>query len=183
MRERTRAVGAWILVMGVTAVALKALDRLPAWLTGATHGARVFLSLDDAGRAVGARIWLPAYYPEELAWPPSRIEASTGEPAVLVVGIAGRRDGRERLVIAQSIGGAAPPPPGFLPEARAIETAQVPVGAHRASLSRVLIGPRALHDLWWDQGGRRVTLRYDGPVETLLLIAASLERRAASERR
>ena len=181
MTERARLIGVWVLVMGVAAGALKALDRVPSLLAGTPHGARVFGSIEEAERAVGARIWLPAYYPDELAWPPASVEATSTEPLAVVVRIARRSDGRERLVVAQSIGATAAPPPHFLPRADEIGAAEVVVGAHRARLSRVLLGPYELHDLWWDQGGRRVTLRYTGPVETLLQIASSLEHRAAVE--
>lgn len=178
MTGRTRVIGVWVLVMAVTAVALKALDRVPSLLAGTPHRARVFGSIEEAERAVGARIWLPAYYPDELEWPPASIEATTTPPLAVVVRIARRSDGRERLVVVQSIGETAAPAPDFLPPADELGTAAVRVGAHAARLSRVLVGPYERHDLWWDQGGRRVTLRYSGSMETLLLIAASLERRA-----
>jgi len=182
MNERTRVIGVGVVVMALAAGALKALDRVPALLAGTAHGARVFASIEEAERAVGARIWLPAYYPDELAWPPASIEVSATEPPTVLVRLAGRDGGRDRLVVAQSIGWETPPPAGFLPPAQELGSADIALGGHRARLSRVLLGPHEMHDLRWDQDRRRVTLRYRGPVDTLMLVAASLERRAGGAR-
>jgi hypothetical protein len=56
-------------------------------------------------------------------------------------------------------------------------TVEVAIGGHRATLTRAQApNGRILHDLCWDQGARRLTLRYTGPVEDLLRVAANLER-------
>jgi hypothetical protein len=182
MNQGGKTIGAWIVVMAATVVALKALDRVPALLAGTPHGARVYASIEEAERAIGARVWLPAYYPDELDWPPASVEATVNEPLVVVVRLAARADGSERLVLAQSIGSPAAPPDAFLPRADELSAAEVEVGRHRARLARVLVGPYERHELRWDQAGRCVTLRYAGPVDTLLSIAASLERRADGSR-
>ena len=176
MTSLPRLIGAWVLVIAAAAAVLQAVDRLPALLAGTTHGARVFNSIEDAEQAVGARIRLPGYYPEDLRWPPSRIEVSPSVPPTVVVRVAGRDDGRERLVVAHCVGCTAPPPEDLVPPGEAMETTPIRVGATAAHLVRVLLGPRELHDLWWIQDGRRITLRYSGPVGQLLLMAESLER-------
>jgi hypothetical protein len=182
MQPPSRIIGVWILVMGAAVLALRAADRLPALIAGTPHRARVFATVEQAERALGWRIWLPGYYPEELQWPPFRVEASGTSPVTAILRIGGRDDGRERLVIAQSLGGASAPPRDELPPGRVLGTpTAVRVGAHPAQLARVLVGPRELHDLWWDQDRRRITLRYAGPVQQLLLIAGSLERQAADQ--
>jgi len=51
------------------------------------------------------------------------------------------------------------------------------LGARSALVMRVVAPDgKVIHDVTWDRDGRRVTLRYHGPVEELLLIAASFER-------
>jgi hypothetical protein len=171
-----RLIGAWTLVIAAAAAGLAALDRLPALIAGTPHGARVFASVEEAERAVGARIRLPGYYPEDLRWPPTRIEVSRSVPPTVVIRVAGRDGARERLVVAQCIRGTASPPPDLLPPGQAMETTRVQLGSTTAHLVRVLLGPRELHDVWWDQRERRITLRYTGPVRQLLLMAESLER-------
>jgi hypothetical protein len=138
----------------------------------------VYASIEDAERALGARIWMPAYYPDELRWPPRRVEVSAARPTTVAVRIAGRDGSGERLALVQTVGAHVPPPPALLPPGERMETTPVALGGRQATLARVLVGSRELHDLWWDQDGRRVTIRYSGPVDRLLLIAGSLERRA-----
>lgn len=176
MQSLSRIIGVWLLVIAASAAGLRALDHVPGLLAGASRQVRLYPSLDEAERAVGERIWLPGYYPEDLLWPPARVEASIGKPQTVVVRIAAREDRRERLVVAQSLGAAVAPPAALLPAGQPIESTQVAVGNRPARLARVLLGPREVHDLSWDQDGRRVTLRYSGPVQQLLRMGASIER-------
>lgn len=176
-----RIVAAWLVVMASSAVLLGALDHLPGLLVGAPRRARVFASVEEAERSLRARLWLPSYYPDELRWPPARVHAGPGAPATVVIHVAGRRNAGERLVVAQSIGGVAAPPATLLQPGETMETTEVAIGTRRAHLVRVLVGTESLHDLWWDQDGRRVTLRYTGPVDRLLRMARSLERQAGRQ--
>ncbi len=172
-----RTVAPWLLVVAAFAGALKALDRVPAWVAGTPHGVRVYESVGDAEHALGARIWLPAFYPDTLAWPPARVDAWPGPPAVVAVHVNARRGGGERLVVVQSIGSPASPPPILLAAGEILNRAEVVVGGRAAVVTRVVVPDGdVVHDVQWDQAGRRVTVRYHGPVEELLLIADSLER-------
>lgn len=178
MRDLVPLVARYLMVMTAAAGALALADRLPAALTGATHGARVYRTVEDAERAIGTRLRLPAYYPDSLDWPPSRIEVAPGPPAVAAVRIHARRTAREALVVCQSIGGPAAPPPWLLAPAERLREAEAKVDGRPARLARLLTGDgRVVHDLWWTGADRRrFTLRYAGPVNELWRIAASLER-------
>jgi hypothetical protein len=170
-------VQSWLLVVAACAVGLKAVDRVPALLSGTPHGVRAYATVADAEQAIGARLWLPAFYPDTLAWPPARIDAWPGPPLMVALRVNGRADGRERLVVVQSFGAPAPPAPELLVPARVLNTANVVVVTRSAIVTRVVVpGGDVMHDVTWDRDGRRVTLRYHGPVEELLVIAASLER-------
>lgn len=182
MLSSLRAIGVWAAVMAAATATLAVLDRVPGIVAGVPARVHVYGSIEDAEAALGERIWLPGYYPEELRWPPARVEVSFSSPATVALRIASRTDGRPCLVIAESIGQPAAPPPALLPPAEPMETTSVEVGRHRGTLARVLVGTTELHDLWWDQGERRITLRYSGAVGRLLLLAGSLER-VARERR
>jgi hypothetical protein len=167
----------WLLVVAAFALGLKAADRLPTLLSGTPHGVRVYATVADAERALGARIWLPAYYPDTLAWPPSRVDTWPGPPAMVALHVNARAGGQERMVLVQSFGAPAGPPPLLLPPAQVLTTTDVPIGGRTGLLMRVVApGGEVMHDVSWDHGQRRVTVRYHGPVEELLLIAASLER-------
>jgi hypothetical protein len=178
--SRRRIVESWLVVVAVSALAIKALDRVPGWVSGTPQGVRVYASVTEAEAALGARVWLPAYYPDSLAWPPSRVAARPGRPASVALRVIGRPSGRERLVIVESIGGTAPPPPELLAPAEVLTESQVAIGGRAAVVARVVIpGGEVVHDVRWDHDERRIVLRYHGPVEELLLIAESLERNAS----
>ncbi len=177
MSNRFRAVRSWIVIAAGFALVLKAADRVPSLVAGTPHGVRIYRTVAEAERAVGARLWLPAEVPQSVDWPPVRIDAWPGPPVWLVVRAAGRADARERLVLAQSIGAPAPPPAHLVEPLQELMTVDVPVGRHTATLTRGLASSGLLlHDLSWTAGTRRVTIRYAGPVEELLRLAASLER-------
>jgi hypothetical protein len=173
-----RLIGAWVVVIAAAGAALETLDRVPAWLLGTPHGVRVLASVEEAESTLGARLWMPGYYPDELAWPPMRIDASGLGPVTVAVRIRGRADGAERLTVVQSLGGASPAPEDLLPRGQPMASSPVQVGAHEGTLVRLLLDTRELHDVSWAQGGRHITVRFTGPVDQLLLIARSLERRA-----
>lgn len=175
MTALLRLFATWLLVMAAAAAALTAADRLPALLLGAAHGARVYDSVDDAERRVGARLWLPSYYPDTLAWPPAQIQAIPGPPAVVALHVSGRDGTTDELVVCQSIDGLASPPPSILAPGEVITSVTIPLHGRTARLDRLLTPEgRMVHDLAWDLDDRRVTVRYAGPVEQLLLMANSL---------
>jgi hypothetical protein len=125
---------------------------------------------------------MPGYYPDELRWPPERVEVSGLEPVAVAVRVNGRDGDRARLAVVQTVHADTAPPATLLPPGESMATSAVTVGGRPATLSRLLLGARELHDLSWSQGGRRITLRYAGPVDRLLLIAGSLARRADERR-
>jgi hypothetical protein len=177
MSNRRRAVRSWIVIAAGFALVLKAADRVPALIAGTPHGARVYRTVAEAERAVGATLWVPTELPQSVDWPPVRIDAWPGPPMSLVIRAKGRADARERLAVAQSIGAPALPPALLLEPLQELMTVRVPLGGHTATLTRGLASSGLLlHDLSWTAGTRRVTIRYAGPVEELLLLAASLER-------
>lgn len=180
MREMGSLLARFVAVMGVAVAVLAAVDRVPARLAGATHGARVYRTLAAAEAALGARLLVPAFYPDTLAWPPSRIEVAPGPPPVAAIRVARRRGAIEALVICQSIGRPAPPPPWLLPPLPALREADVPLRTHPGRLTRRLTpGGRVVHDLTWTGAGRQFTLRYEGAVDDLLRMARALDGDAA----
>jgi hypothetical protein len=177
MSNRTNAVLSWLLVTAGMAAALKVADRTPALLAGAPHGARLYRTVVEAERATGSRLWLPTALPPSVDWPPFRVDAWPGPPLSVALRANRRSEPREHLVIVQSIGAPAPAPALLLEPLRPLLVTDVTVGPYRAVLTRGLEpSGRLVHDLAWDAGTRRLTLRYAGPVEELLQLAAAFER-------
>jgi hypothetical protein len=177
MSNRLRAIRSWVVIMAGFVAALAAADRVPAWIAGTPHGARVYRTVTEAERAVGTRLWVPSSFPPSVEWPPARVDAWPGPPTAVAIHALGRPDAGERLVVVQSIGSPASPPANLLEPLQELLSVDVPVGRHTATLTRGLASSgRLLHDLSWTSGTRRVTIRYAGPVEELLQLAASLER-------
>lgn len=175
MREMSGLFARFVVVMGAAVAVLAAADRVPAWLSGATHGARVYHTLAEAEASLGTRLRVPSYYPDTLAWPPSRIEVAPGPPPVAAIRVARRGTAREVLVICQSIGGPAAPPPWLLPPLDVLREAAVSVeGRPGRLLRRLAPDGRVVHDLSWSGGERRFTLRFEGAVEDLLRMARAL---------
>jgi hypothetical protein len=105
------------------------------------------------------------------------VDVAPGPPLVIVVRVGGRGSEGERLVIVETLSPERRPTSSVLPAGEPMGTNEVTVGGQAAVLSRVLLGTREWHDLAWSQAGRRITLRYAGPVDRLMLIAGSLARR------
>lgn len=165
------------MLAAVFAMALKGADRLPALLSGAPQGARVYWTVAAADARIGARVWLPASVPDSLAWPPARVDYWPLAPASVAVHFDGR--GKEAdLLLVETLRAPAAPPAALLPPVQVLITVpDVPLGRHVATMTRAVApGGQLLHDLWWDQGGRRLLIRYAGSIDDLLAVAGSLER-------
>jgi hypothetical protein len=125
-----------LLVLALAAALLRGLDVLPQEL-GEPAGGRPFGSIAEVERRLGERLARPAYFPESLAWPPARLRVGGQRPATVVMGFTARSGGAERLLLGQTIGGAAEMParlwsPGWVLEAAEVRLATgAPLDAER----------------------------------------------------
>lgn len=172
------AVRSCLLLGALFALGLEGADRLPSLLAGTPHGARVYWTVAEAEAGIGARIWLPSSVPSDIGWPPARIDVWPAPPVSVAVHFPALGDGRDELILVQSIGARAAAPEAILPPLQVLMTVgDVPLGARTGTMTRALApGGQLLHDLSWDQGDRHMVLRYAGPVEDLLEVADSIER-------
>jgi hypothetical protein len=177
MRTICRVVAVWTMVVGSVALAVKGMDWLPGLVTGTPQRVRVYSSVGEAEQAIGASLWLPAYYPDTLLWPPARIDAWPGPPTSVALRVSDRESRLERFVLIQSIEAPGEAPAALLDSVLVLDSADVAIGTRTGRLSRVLTSDgQVLHDVSWTHGVRRLTIRFRGPAEQLLLIAESLER-------
>ncbi len=172
-REVLRSAAWLVVVLGVTVGVLAFVDSLPAWLNGGDRGLRPVRTLEDAERGVRARLVLPAYFPDTIAWPPARILVLPGAPPAVLMQFRTRADGALHLVLAQTVG-EGDVPDRLLPRAAPVDEAVVAMGAGDGALRRI-VGPdgEIWRELAWHQDGRGVVARSRGTVEELLRMARS----------
>jgi hypothetical protein len=114
-----------LVALGLTAGGLRIVDGLPAWLSGEPRSVRAYDTVDELEREVRTRLLLPAFFPETLQWPPSRILRSAGAGRPTLVAFLSRLSGRERVILCQTLEGDAPIParllaPGVVLEQRGV---------------------------------------------------------------
>ena len=166
------------LVMGTTAGLLRGLDALGRYLQGEPRGGTRYGSVEEVERRLGARLLLPAYFPETLEWPPATIRLLAGPPPSVVLSFAGRKGSGQRLVIYYQIsGGAGPILPEPLPPGQVLHTTTVSLQGSEGELSRIASEDGEIwHALSWEKEGRRIALRFKGPLGELLKMARSMGR-------
>ncbi len=169
--EAVRTVVALAFVIAAAAAALVAIDAAPAWIAGESRDVRRAQTVHDAERRLRARLVLPAYFPDTLAWPPRRIRFTVGPPGAAALSVDGP-DGSPRLLLAETV---APGdiPAALVPDAQVLDRSAVAVGAARGTLSRVVEDGVTVWQVAWELDGRRLLLRSRGTVEELLRMARS----------
>lgn len=163
-------------VLGVTGGLLRAADSLPALLRG-REGVAYLPSIEAAERTLGERLWLPAYFPDTFAWPPTVVAVHRGPPPFVTLTFADRA-GEPVLVVSQSLGSGAPALPGPLPSARVLHRVTVRLHGDEAMLARVVgRDGRTWHDLAWEMHGRRLSLLARASADEVLRMASSVRGR------
>lgn len=164
---------AW--VVAATAGAIAVLGAVPGWIAGESRAVRRAKSLEEAERRLGARVLVPGYFPERLAWPPAEIRVAGGRRGSVHLVLAAR-DGGASVEILESTGDAEPVAADLLDGRSVLRTSRAVVGTAPATLSDVLVNGRAMRELAWDLHGRATILRSAGDVEELFRMARSAHR-------
>jgi hypothetical protein len=171
--ELVRSVAAVVLVLAAAAVTLAALDRLPAWITGRAHGVARVASVTEASRRLRARIVVPAYFPQSLAWPPAEILVVAGPPPAAALEITAREGGRPRLVIAQT-GAPGPVAELLIPGTPLDSGSPIKVEGTTGRLRRVIgMDGEVWWELAWTYRSRSIVMRSRGDLDQLLEMARS----------
>jgi len=173
--ELTRmcATFAWILV--ATVVAVTALGAIPGWLAGEPRGLRRAKTIEEAERRLGARVLVPGYFPDRLAWPPAEIRVAGGRRGSVLLAIAAR-DGGPGAEILQATRDREPIAAPLLEGRTVLRTSRTTVEGAPATLSDVLADGRPAKELAWELHGRAMILRSAGDVEELFRMARSAHR-------
>lgn len=175
LRQLTLVLAVLGLVLGAMAGLLRGLDALAGYLGGEPRGVKRYRSIEEVEKKLGARVFLPAYFPDTLERPPAGIRLVSGSPPSLAVSFLGREGKTERLFVYQTVGGADAIPSAVLPSGQLLHTTVISLDASEGTLSRVLGEDGEIwHVLTWQRRGRQLALRFKGSVEELLRMARSL---------
>lgn len=166
---------AFAAVLTAVAATLFALDRVPGLLTGLPRGATRAASLAQLERELGVAIPLPAFYPSDLAWPPTEYRLFPGPSAIVIV--TSRETGEPALLIGASAPGLAALPPELLQPAETLQTSDSTFGARRATVARVRDEAGTIwHQAAWAAEGRMIVVRYRGDFLHLSRLVESMPR-------
>jgi hypothetical protein len=164
---------AWTLA--ATALCVTALGAVPGWLAGESTGVRRVGTIEEAERRLGARVLVPGYFPDRLAWPPAEIRVAGGRRGSALLVFAPREGGApvELLQATRDGEGIAP---DLLEGRRVLRSSPTRVGDAQATISDVLAHGVPAKELAWGLHGRAVILRSAGDLEELFRMARSAHR-------
>lgn len=170
--ELARMLGTLLWIVALAAGALGVVGALPRWL-GVDDGPGRVATVEEAERRLGARLVLPAYYPQRLAWPPEEIRVSGGRRGSFRLRLAAR-DGGAPLVFLAAVRPGEPIAPELLGERTIVGERRLAIGPHPARLASVLVDGLSWQELSWEVDGHAVILRSRADIDELVRIARSL---------
>ena len=177
--------GPLALTVAVIAVGLRLLNGAPAYMTNLVAGPLpasmvlderlIYPSVEAAGKDLGVKVHVPAYFPSYLSWPPYSVRGQR-EPVKVVSFLVRSAEGQQALQVREIfwVGDNLPfqvPEPADLAETRSVEVDGVP--------AKLLVGTgsdaSAVNQLRWHAGGVHFVVTTIYPPEELLRIAGSME--------
>ncbi|BDG06865.1 hypothetical protein [Anaeromyxobacter oryzae] len=176
--ELARMLATLFWVSGASVVTVAVLGAVPGWIAGESAGVRRVTSVDDAERRLGARLLLPAFFPERIAWPAAEVRVAGGRRGSAALAFRDHA-GAPALQLVQATDDAAPIADALLEGATVLDTRRTAVASRPATLSSVLVEGVRWSELRWSLGGRAVVLRGRGDLDELFAIARSIHGRAA----
>ena len=152
----------------LVALGLRLLGALPSvWLGPPVT---VFASVEEAERAVGARIWLPVYFPEYLDFPPEAIRVEREPVARVWLSFRGRGEAEgARLTITQVLTTQDTLPPEVLAPAATLGR-PVDIAGYIGFVGEEAEGYR----IYWRAADRHVLVTATLPLQEMLGIVRSL---------
>ena len=170
-----RMFATFVWILGATVVAVGALGAIPGWIAGESRALRHVATIEDAERRLSARVLVPGYFPERLAWPPTEIHVAGGRRGSVRLAFAAR-DGGAGVEMLEAMRDGEPIHPELLQDRTVLRSGRAVVGKVPATISDVLVGGVPATELAWELSGRAVILRSAGDVEELFHMARSAHR-------
>lgn len=148
-----------VWVTGATAVLLGGLGKAPGWIVGEERHVKSVESVDAAARRLRARLYLPAYFPRRLAWPPDAVRVAGGRGGSVAITFKSTEDGLPSLIVFQSTVAGEPISPLLLGRPRVMHESKTRVGTIPAVLANVVIDGAVWQQLTWQIDGIALALR------------------------
>ena len=164
----------WVVAATVAVVA--GLGALPRWLARDARAPDAPVSVAEAERRLGASLFLPAFYPDRLSWPPAEVRVSGGRGGSARLRFRPRDAGDAPVVLIQSAEPGEPVRPDLLGDRRVLSRSRTRVGDWPAEFSSVLVDGEGWQELSWEVDGRSIVLRSQGDVEEMYRMAHSVRR-------
>jgi hypothetical protein len=172
MREGIRRFVYFALVVAAIIVVLQVLNRLPLLQQGTL---RTYPSVEAMRSKLNLRdLRVPAYFPQDVAWPPAEIWAQTRPYAASLMVFRRRDGGGTALVVSQAAAGRAP-----LDERikilRVREAVPYDLKGKKALLTVGVCGQDAVCSrISWNEGAYEMTVAMSSPPFELIKIAESM---------
>jgi len=183
MTSRGRFAGLWptiasfAAVILATSVTLAGLNALPERIGNNPLRVRTAATVSAAEATLGQGLWLPAYYPQWLAYPPSAVRYVVGPPSVVGIDLRARESGEQALYFLQATGASTAVPDTLLPPAEPTDVSPLRVSGNDATLATIRLADGARwRELAWSDGDRRYVIRYRGHDADVLRMARSLRK-------
>jgi hypothetical protein len=174
--ELARMLATLLWVVAATAFLVAGLGALPGWLAGEGRGPAFAGSVPEAERRLGSSLFLPAFFPERLAWPPEQVRVAGGRGGSARLAFRAREAGGAPLVLLQSVEPGEPVAPELLGDRRVLSAIRTRVGERPAEFASVIVDGEGWQELSWEVDGRRLVLRSRGDLEELYRMAHSVRR-------
>ncbi|HUL57658.1 MAG TPA: hypothetical protein VLU43_00195 [Anaeromyxobacteraceae bacterium] len=165
----------WVTL--ATALTLAGLDALPGRIAGDTGEVRRAATVDEAERRLGARLYLPGYFPDHLAWPPAAVRVAGGRGGSVLLEVRARAGGEPALEVLEAATAGEPIADALLGDHRVLNISRTTIGTQPATIADVLHGGATWQELSWEVQGRAVALRTRGSVDELYRMARSVRGR------
>jgi hypothetical protein len=165
-----------IWVSGATIVTLGVLGKTPTWLAGEERHIRNVETVDEAARRTHARLYLPAYFPKRLAWPPDKVRLVGGRGGSVAITLKSTEDGLPSLIVFQGTVPGEPISRLLLGKPRVVHQSRTTVGNVPATIGNVVVDGAIWQQLEWQLDGIAIVLRARSAEPELYRLAHALRR-------
>ena len=162
-----------VLTVGFVALILRILALVPPWLQ--PEGPRSFATVEEAERALGLRVTLPAYFPDYLVWPPARITGQHEPYPQLSISFLSREKGTEALWLVRAVPETREQLPHLIVPADIRETGPFVVGDLAGTRIVALGGGIIYYQFSWWQEDQYMVIATTYPEEELLSMVRSMD--------